>query len=158
MVKELMVEINQAQKFSQYLLRRRAREISDNLHFIIEWSSPLATDVVSKESRFLYTEHTLQWVDDNAIFVEAAENRAQMLLVFLSTQAGHEDIVIVCVCKGEARKNLVNKALERLCSVAKTKSLKGVVITVFGISACSTGIWWYMYSLIRSNMEKTVHP
>ena len=82
-------------------MRGLARETSDGLHFIIRWSNSLATDMVPKESKLLYTEHALQWVDDCAVFIEAAENRAQMLLVFLSTRAGNEDIVNVGVCKGE---------------------------------------------------------
>ena len=43
-----------------------------------------------------------------------------MLLVFLSTRAGHEDIVNIGVCKGEPTKNLVDKALQHLLSVVKT--------------------------------------
>ena len=44
-----------------------------------------------------------------------------MLLVFLGIRAGDEDIVNISVCKGEATKNLIDKALERLRSVAKTE-------------------------------------
>ena len=62
-------------------------------------------------SGFLMTPHSSKVV----------ENWAQMLLVFLSTRAGHEDIVNIGVCKGEATKHLVNKALEHLHSGVKTK-------------------------------------
>ena len=47
MVKEPVIEINKAQKFPQLALRGRSKEISDRLHFIVEWSNPLVTDVVS---------------------------------------------------------------------------------------------------------------
>ena len=60
-----------------------------------------------------------------------------MLLMFLSTWVGHEDIANIGVCKGEAAKDLVDKMLERFCSVSKTKmhfknlkSMKGVVIAI----------------------------
>ena len=49
MVKEPVVEIDEAQKFPQLALRLRSREIPNRLHFTVQWSNPLATDVVSEE-------------------------------------------------------------------------------------------------------------
>ena len=49
MVKELVVEVDEAKKFTQLALRLWSREVSDGLYLIVQWSNALAADVVSEE-------------------------------------------------------------------------------------------------------------
>ena len=47
--KEPVVEVDEAQKFTQLALRLWSREVSDSLYLIVQWSNALAADMVSEE-------------------------------------------------------------------------------------------------------------
>ena len=46
MIREPVIEINEAQKFAELMLRIRSREISHRLYFVLEWPNSTITNVV----------------------------------------------------------------------------------------------------------------
>ena len=150
-VKELMTKVNKSEKFAQLTFRSWSRKFLYRLHLVFEWSNPSAIDVMSEESQFLNSEYALQWIYDDAIFVEASKNWAQMSLMFLSTRAGNKDFVNISVGKWEATKNLHIQPLVMpspfLTSLFQTVSLFLIAVSVTTRVPVDTSDVWKLETL-----------
>ena len=81
----------------------------------------MLVDVVSEKIQFCDTKEAFVGVDDDAMLVEAVENRSQVFEVLFGGVASDEDVVDVYVGEGDTSENLVHESLECLCCIPQTK-------------------------------------
>ena len=84
---EMMVKVDEAEKFTKFALCRRLWKVPDDLNLSLQRYYRLAVNIVSKEFQMIDAKYALSWIDDNAVFIEALQHSSQMVLVFLWVRA-----------------------------------------------------------------------
>ena len=80
----------------------------------------MLVDVVSDKIQFCDTEEAFVGVDDDAMLVEAVENRSQVFEVLFEGVASDEDVVDVYVGEGDTKKNNefpMTKIVQQICNI-----------------------------------------
>ena len=93
---ETSVETHQAEELSQLALGSRLRKCTDSLYLLLQ---RLAADAVAQEFEGGRSPYILVWVDGEAVFSKAFEDKADVSSVFLRRRAYHQQVVHVV--KGE---------------------------------------------------------
>ena len=71
---EMMIKVDEAEKFTMLALCRRLWKVPDDLNLSLQRSYPLAVDIVSKELQMIDAKYALSWIDDNAVLIEAFQH------------------------------------------------------------------------------------
>jgi len=64
---ETSVEVDKSKESTELLHRCRTREITDDLHLLIQWFDTVLINMMSKKVKIVHAEYTLLWIDNNAI-------------------------------------------------------------------------------------------
>jgi hypothetical protein len=95
---------------------------------------------------------------------QSIEKSFQMKKVCLPVQRTYTRVVHVCKHPYQTVNHAVHHALKKVCAALDNPNCKnkysnkpnGMIISVFGMSAAATGIWWL--PLARSIFKKTLKP
>ena len=130
------------------------REVSDCLHLVREWADALAVDSVAQEVQLSDAKLALSRIDQDLMLVEAVEDKSQMMLVFLDTGAGNEQVIDVGITEGQALKDLVHEALKCLCCITQSKRHPKELEQTEGCRNCCLGdICWLDWDLVVRSDE-----
>ena len=81
----------------------------------------MRSDAVSQEIYLGTAELTLGDVDDQAVFLEALKQQAEMGLVFCSVLAGHQDVIHIYKHEIQTLADGVHEALKRLSCILEAE-------------------------------------
>lgn len=118
---ESTIKIRKPQELTELRCRRRCWKVFDDVDRLRQCSDPSTIYVVSKKTYFLDTELTFCRIDDESVILQPRKQLSKMVGVFFRCATEHQDVIDVSECECQAAKNLINKTLEGLRGVSKSK-------------------------------------